>query len=102
MSVSHFCLLNHKPQTKCQPPVSLGSSVFVICRDVWGIGLQMCVCGGSGGGRMTAVGMNTFATFGLDVQVLGLVGKYLSGRRVVFPRKLHTKLDSVLLREGSF
>lgn len=36
------------------------------------------------------------------MQVLGLLGKYLSVRREVFPHMLHVKLASVSLRAGSF
>lgn len=36
------------------------------------------------------------------MQFLELVGKYVCGRRVVFPHELHLKLEGVLLREGSF
>lgn len=50
----------------------------------------------------TALRLNKFATFRLNMQVLGLLGKYLSERRVEFPHMLHVKLESVSPREGSF
>lgn len=51
---------------------------------------------------LTALRLNAFATLRLNMQVLGLLGKYLSVRREVFPHMLHVKLASVSLRAGSF
>lgn len=50
----------------------------------------------------TAPRLNVFATFRLNMQVLGLLGKYLSEKRVTFPHTLHVQLESVSLREGPF
>lgn len=95
-SVNPFCLLNCKPQTKCMPP-SLQVALLgpPACKDVLRMGPQACRA-------PTAVGVNLFATFGLDVQFLGLVGKYLDGRGAVFPHELRLKLEGVCWREGSF
>lgn len=41
------------------------------------------------------MGVNLFATFGLDVRFLGLVGKYLYGTGVVFPHELCLDLEGI-------